>query len=86
MESFPAAHGGFIHVESKLGKGHNFMLFFLPQSITPLLPPMFSPGGSISLARFGTRSVGGTGKSLKHVLIVDDDRDVGRFGLRREFW
>jgi signal transduction histidine kinase/DNA-binding response OmpR family regulator len=71
------SHGGFIHVESKLGKGSQFHVFLpkglpapakeAPSEVHPL--PHSEPDG---------REPGRT----KHVLIGDDDRDVGRLAAR----
>jgi signal transduction histidine kinase/DNA-binding response OmpR family regulator len=71
------SHGGFIHVESKLGKGSQFHVFLpkgLPAATTDVSPEVDS------LAHSG-QDQSGTGR-VKHVLIVDDDRDVGRLAAR----
>ncbi len=72
------SHGGFIHVESKLGKGSQFHVFLpkgLPAAAATDVPPEVD-----SLAH-SEQNQSGTGRA-KHVLIVDDDRDVGRLAAR----
>src|SRR6267154_1433022 len=71
------SHGGFIHVESKLGKGSQFHVFLpkgLPAATTDVSPEVDSLAHS-------EQDPSGTGR-VKHVLIVDDDRDVGRLAAR----
>jgi signal transduction histidine kinase/ActR/RegA family two-component response regulator len=71
------SHGGFIHVESKLGKGSQFHVFLpkgLPAAATDVPPEVDSRAHS-------EQNQSGTGRA-KHVLIVDDDRDVGRLAAR----
>jgi nitrogen-specific signal transduction histidine kinase/CheY-like chemotaxis protein len=71
------SHGGFIHVESKLGKGSQFHVFLpkgLPAAATDVPPEVDS-------AAHSEQNQSGTGRA-KHVLIVDDDRDVGRLAAR----
>jgi signal transduction histidine kinase/ActR/RegA family two-component response regulator len=71
------SHGGFIHVESKLGKGSQFHVFLpkgLPAATTDVSPEVDSLAHS-------EQDQSGTGR-VKHVLIVDDDRDVGRLAAR----
>jgi signal transduction histidine kinase/ActR/RegA family two-component response regulator len=71
------SHGGFIHVESKLGKGSQFHVFLpkgLPAAATDVPPETDSPAHS-------EQKESETGRT-KHVLIVDDDRDVGRLAAR----
>jgi CheY-like chemotaxis protein len=61
------SHGGFIHVESKLGKGSQFHVFLpkgLPAATTEVPPEVDSLAHS------------------EQDLIVDDDRDVGRLAAR----
>jgi two-component system cell cycle sensor histidine kinase/response regulator CckA len=71
------SHGGFIHVESKLRKGSQFHVF-LPKG-SPAMSEEVSPAIH-PLSRSETnQSVSG---KAKHVLIVDDDRDVGRLAAR----
>src|SRR5260221_14155041 len=71
------SHGGFIHVERKLGKGSQFHVFLpkgLPATATEVATEVHSlphsepdkPPSSLP----------------KHVLIVDDDGDVGRLEAR----
>jgi CheY-like chemotaxis protein len=71
------SHGGFIHVESKLGKGSQFHVFLpkgLPAATTDVSPEVDSLAHS-------KQDQSETGRA-KHVLIVDDDRDVGRLAAR----
>jgi signal transduction histidine kinase/DNA-binding response OmpR family regulator len=71
------SHGGFIHVESKLGKGSQFHVFLpkgLPTAVTDVPPAVHSlPHSEQDQPESGR---------AKHVLIVDDDRDVGRLAAR----
>jgi signal transduction histidine kinase/DNA-binding response OmpR family regulator len=71
------SHGGFIHVESKLGKGSQFHVF-LPQGLPAAASDV--PPEVDSLAH-SEQDQSRTGRA-KHVLIVDDDRDVGRLAAR----
>jgi len=71
------SHGGFIHVESKLGKGSQFHVFLpkgLPAASTDVPPDVHS----LPHSEQGQPETG----RAKHVLIVDDDRDVGRLAAR----
>ena len=71
------SHGGFIHVESKLGKGSQFHVFLpkgLPAATTDVSPEV----DSLAHSEQGQSETG----RAKHVLIVDDDRDVGRLAAR----
>jgi signal transduction histidine kinase/CheY-like chemotaxis protein len=71
------SHGGFIHVESKLGKGSQFHVFLpkgLPAATTDVSPEV----DSLAHSEQGRSETG----RAKHVLIVDDDRDVGRLAAR----
>jgi signal transduction histidine kinase/DNA-binding response OmpR family regulator len=69
------SHGGFIHVESKLGRGSQFQVF-LPK------------GAATAQVASGAESANGlpaappSAAKGRHVLIVDDDRDVGRLAGR----
>jgi nitrogen-specific signal transduction histidine kinase/DNA-binding response OmpR family regulator len=71
------SHGGFIHVESKLGKGSQFHVF-LPKGLPAASTDV--PAEVDSLAH-SEQNQSETGRA-KHVLIVDDDRDVGRLAAR----
>jgi nitrogen-specific signal transduction histidine kinase/DNA-binding response OmpR family regulator len=71
------SHGGFIHVESKLGKGSQFHVF-LPQGLPAAASDV--PPEVDSLAH-SEQDQSRTSRA-KHVLIVDDDRDVGRLAAR----
>jgi signal transduction histidine kinase/DNA-binding response OmpR family regulator len=71
------SHGGFIHVESKLGKGSQFHVF-LPKGLPAAAADV--PPEADSLAH-SEQKESETGRT-KHVLIVDDDRDVGRLAAR----
>jgi signal transduction histidine kinase/DNA-binding response OmpR family regulator len=71
------SHGGFIHVESKLGKGSQFHVFLpkgLPATATEVATEVHSLPHSEPDKPPSSRA--------KHVLIVDDDRDVGRLAAR----
>jgi signal transduction histidine kinase/DNA-binding response OmpR family regulator len=69
------SHGGFIHVESKLGKGSQFQVF-LPKATAP------APGETSSDVPARARPNRASSAQAKRVLIVDDDRDVGRLAAR----
>jgi signal transduction histidine kinase/DNA-binding response OmpR family regulator len=71
------SHGGFIHVESKLGKGSQFHVF-LPKGLPTAVEEL--PVDAHPLTH-SEQDQPASGKA-KHVLIVDDDRDVGRLAAR----
>jgi signal transduction histidine kinase/DNA-binding response OmpR family regulator len=71
------SHGGFIHVESKLGQGSQFHVF-LPRGAGAGTEKTAAEIHSLVLPK----SDQGTSGKAKHVLIVDDDRDVGRLAAR----
>jgi signal transduction histidine kinase/ActR/RegA family two-component response regulator len=71
------SHGGFIHVESKLGKGSQFHVF-LPKALPTNSTEVSSEVHPLPHSK---PDEPGTGRT-KHVLIVDDDRDVGRLAAR----
>jgi nitrogen-specific signal transduction histidine kinase/DNA-binding response OmpR family regulator len=70
------SHGGFIHVESKLGKGSQFHVF-LPKGLPATATDVQSEADPLPHSE-RDEPPGRT----KHVLIVDDDRDVGRLAAR----
>ncbi|HEX3444374.1 MAG TPA: response regulator [Chthoniobacterales bacterium] len=71
------SHGGFIHVESKLGKGSQFHVF-LPKGLPATAADV--PAEVHSLPR--SEKDAPESRRVKHVLIVDDDRDVVRLAAR----
>jgi nitrogen-specific signal transduction histidine kinase/DNA-binding response OmpR family regulator len=71
------SHGGFIQVESKLGKGSQFHVF-LPKG-SPAAGE--EPAMETDPLTHSKQDEPAPGKA-KHVLIVDDDRDVGRLAAR----
>jgi signal transduction histidine kinase/DNA-binding response OmpR family regulator len=71
------SHGGFIHVESKLGQGSQFHIF-LPRGSGTGTEKTSADIHSLILPE----SNQGSSDKAKHVLIVDDDRDVGRLAAR----
>ena len=71
------SHGGFIHVESKLGKGSQFHVF-LPKG-----SPTATQEASLDIHPLEQSEQDQPASAkTKHVLIVDDDRDVGRLAAR----
>jgi signal transduction histidine kinase/ActR/RegA family two-component response regulator len=71
------SHGGFIHVESKLGKGSQFHVF-LPKGLPAAKADVPPEVDSLANSEENQSEPG----RAKHVLIVDDDRDVGRLAAR----
>jgi signal transduction histidine kinase/DNA-binding response OmpR family regulator len=69
------SHGGFIHVESKLGKGSQFHVF-LPKGVSAA-----DASPQVHSLPHSKQDEPGSSRA-KHVLIVDDDRDVGRLAAR----
>jgi signal transduction histidine kinase/DNA-binding response OmpR family regulator len=71
------SHGGFIHVESKLGQGSQFQVY-LPKGTAMV-------EGAVAASVEPDRSLPAVQPAAakgRHVLIVDDDRDVGRLAAR----
>ena len=71
------SHGGFIQVESKLGKGSQFHVF-LPKGSPAAVEEVQV---ELHPLTHSEQDQPASGKA-KHVLIVDDDRDVGRLAAR----
>jgi signal transduction histidine kinase/DNA-binding response OmpR family regulator len=70
------SHGGFIHVESKLDQGSQFHVY-LPKGSAAAVEQV-SPG----IQPLNKQEPDQPPGKAKHVLIVDDDRDVGRLAAR----